>query len=98
MAEENASGWSSFNYGEGESILGSVRTGKPEVKTQIASALALAAPKTPAPAPSTLDDNSQYKIAKKKELLNKKLNQLKTNGDGEQTQQVLIDQVQEIVD
>jgi len=92
MAQDNASGWSSFNYGEGESILGSVRTGKPEVKTQIASALALASgPKTPAPAPSTLDDDSQYKIAKKKELLNKKLKQLKKNGDGEETQQILID-------
>ena len=38
-----------------------------------------------------VDSESQYKIAKKKELLLKKIEQLRTNKDGMETQQVMID-------
>ncbi len=70
MVEENNSGWSSFNYGE-DSNRESIKSGRPETKQKLAT---IVTPPAPIPATVTLDGDSQYKIAKKKELLNKKLN------------------------
>ena len=45
-----------------------------------------------------MDPDSEYKIAKKKELLIKKLDQLKTKSDGKDVTQVLIDQAQNLLE
>jgi len=48
--------------------------------------------------PPEIDIDSEYKIAKKKELLLKKLNQLKAKSDGEEITKVLIDQAQNLLE
>ena len=58
------------------------------------------APKATAskPAAVIIDEDSQYKIAKKKELLRRQLEHLRKNEGGSEAQQVIVDKVYDLLD